>query len=265
MPWVEFKKTLKSVAGRAAEATGLLERRCRQSMTIVTFHRVNDVLPEDGLTCSSQKFTEFCRFFRKHFRVIPLSEQVEGCRRGLDMRATLSVTFDDGYVDNFVVAAPILTRLKIPATFFVTTGFIGSSIAPPWDDQLRVPQHWMSWDQVRELATQGFDVGSHSHHHINLSTSNPSAVRVDLENSQKTLQQELGSPARLFAYPFGREGDISEVSRELIRSAGFDCCLSCFGGVNRLDADPYRLRRISIGEWFASPHQFALEFVLARI
>lgn len=262
---LEFKKTLKSAAGRAAEAAGFMTRRPRNAMTIVTFHRINDELPEDGLTCCSRKFTAFCRFFLKYFRVVSLAEQIEGCRIGRDMGGTLSITFDDGYSDNFTVAAPILTAMAIPATFFVTTGFIDSSVVPAWDDRLRVPQHWMSWAQVRQLVAQGFDIGSHTDGHINLSTSDPAAIRTDLEASRAKLQRELGESPRLFAYPFGREEDISDTARELVRRTGFECCLSCFGGVNLRNADPYHLRRISIGEWFASPHQFALEFILGRL
>ena len=262
---LEFKKTLKSAAGRAAEAAGVMLRRPRNAMTIVTFHRINDELPEDGLTCCSAKFTAFCRFFLKYIRVLPLAEQIEGCRNGRDMGGTLSITFDDGYSDNFTVAAPILKTMAIPATFFVTTGFIDSAVVPAWDDTLRVPQHWMSWEQVRQLVAQGFDVGSHTEGHINLSTSDAAAIRADLETSRAKLQRELGMPPRLFAYPFGGEDDISETAREIIREIGFDCCLSCFGGINLRNTDPYHLRRISIGEWFASPHQFALEFILGRL
>ena len=262
---LEFKKTLKSTAGRAAEAAGMMARHCRRSMTIVTFHRVNDELPEDGLTCGSHKFSEFCQFFLRHFRIVQLAEQVEGCRRGLDMGGTLSVTFDDGYSDNLTVAAPILKTLGIPATFFVTTGFIGSAVAADWDDSLSVPQNWLTWEQVRQLAAQGFEIGSHTHTHINLSKSDPEAIQADLSVSRETLQRELGAPARFFAYPFGGPEDISPASRELIQGAGFECCLSCYGGLNQTNTDPYHLRRISIGEWFASPHQFALEYILGKL
>ena len=234
-------------------------------MTIVCFHRVTDDLPEDGLTCSSKKFTAFCELFLRHFRVIPLSEQIEGCRRGLDLGGTLSVTFDDGYVDNVTVAAPILESLGIPATFFVTTGFVGTSIVAPWDTDLAVRQAWMSWAQVRDLAARGFGIGSHTDAHLNLSSSEDDRIRRDLEISQRRFAQELGAPARYFAYPFGRREDISDRARDLVRELGFECCLGCFGGVNPVHSDPFHLNRISIGDWFASPHQFALEFILSRI
>lgn len=262
---LEIKKTLKSTAGRAAEVAGIVNRRARNAMTIVAFHRVNDELPEDGLTCHSAKFTAFCEFFGKNFHVVPLSEQIEGCKHGRSMGGTLSVTFDDGYADNFLVAAPILKRLQIPATFFVTTGFIGSKIVPPWDNRLKVPQQWMSWDQVRALQSMGFDIGCHGDRHLNLSATEPALIQTDLQLSRDTLQRELGNRIKLFAYPFGGRGDISDPSLELIRRFDFDCCLSCFGGLNPVTSDPYHLQRVAIGEWFTSPHQFALEFILGRI
>lgn len=260
-----LKKRLKSTMGRAAELAGIVSRRSRKSVTIVTFHRVNDEQPEDGLTCSAEKFGAFCRFFLKHFRVIPLSEQIDGYRRGRNMGGTLSVTFDDGYVDNFAIAAPILRKLGIPATFFVTTSFIGSGIIAPWDQGLRVPQKWMSWDQVRELASRGFEIGSHSDSHVSLSTTPPSKVRADLMASKQRLERELGSSARLFAYPFGGREDISDASRQLVREIGFECCLSCFGGLNTANADPFFLQRVGISDWFATPHQFAFEYILGRV
>lgn len=262
---LDVKKSVKSAVGRVAAATGAVDRRANQAMTIVAFHRVNDALPEDGITCRSEKFTAFCQFFLRHFQVVPLQEQIAACRQGRAMGGTLSVTFDDGYEDNFSVAAPILKRLNVPATFFVTTGFIGSTIVPPWDDALSIPQRWMSWTQVRTLRTQGFDIGCHTDRHVSLGSDDATTIRNDLETSQAKLERELGKRASLFAYPFGGQGDISEHARDLIKEMGFECCLSCFGGTNPVTSDPYHLQRVSIGEWFASPHQFALEFTLGRL
>src|ERR1700693_3674727 len=118
-------KRVKGAIGHAAGFAGVFARGFRSKMVIVAFHRVNDGMPEDGLTCSSAKFEKFCRFFRSHFRVIPLWEQVAGRDGTQALGGTLSITLDDGYRDNFEVAAPILRKLDLPATFFVTTGFIG--------------------------------------------------------------------------------------------------------------------------------------------
>jgi peptidoglycan/xylan/chitin deacetylase (PgdA/CDA1 family) len=257
-------KRVKSVLGRAAGWTGAYSRDFRSKMTIVAFHRVNDQIPLDGLTCTSAKFEAFCHFFQRHFDVLPVSEQVAGCRAGRDMGGTLSITFDDGYLDNFEVAAPILRRLNLPATFFVTTGFIGSDAPAPWDTALPVKAGWMNWNHVRGLVAQGFHVGSHTDTHINMAATDAQKVRDELEISKRKLRQELDLDVDLFAYPFGGREHMSASARELVRQAGFSCCASCYGGVNSTSPDPYDLNRIGIAEWFDTPDQFGFEVVTNR-
>jgi peptidoglycan/xylan/chitin deacetylase (PgdA/CDA1 family) len=260
----DVTKGLKTILGRAAAVSGICARRFKSVMTIVAFHRVNDVLPEDGLTCPSAKFEAFCHFFLDHFSVVSLSEQVAGARAGRNMGGTLAVTFDDGYLDSYEVAAPILRKLRLPATFFVTTGFVGSSIVAPWDQGLPTRQSWMNWDQVRSLISQGFEIGCHSDTHLNFAEASAAEAHNDLRSSQAKLQNELGTEARLFAYPFGGQQHISESSRQLIRGLGFECCVSCHGGTNPPIPDPYDLNRIGIAQWFSNPYQFAWELALGK-
>ena len=166
-----IRRTVKGTIGRVAAITRVLERRFQSKMIIVTFHRVNDTLPEDGMTHSSATFEEYCKFFRKHFKVIPLSQQVAGCDSASELGGTLSITLDDGYRDNFEIAAPILRKLNLPATFFVATGFIDSQTVAPWDRHLVRQPGWMDWQQLRSLASQGFEIGSHTGCHIDLGTA----------------------------------------------------------------------------------------------
>jgi peptidoglycan/xylan/chitin deacetylase (PgdA/CDA1 family) len=258
-------KRVKGAIGRAAGFGGVFARGFRSKMIIVAFHRIRDDMPEDGLTCGSVKFEKFCEFFRNHFRVVPLSEQVAGCSAGKDMGGTLSITLDDGYRDNFEVAAPILRRMGLPAAFFVTTGFIGTLTVAPWDRDLVRQPGWMEWDQLRALASQGFEIGCHTDTHIDMATADAQTGRAELEVSQRKFQEQLGRPARLFAYPFGGRDNINAQSVELVREAGFVCCASCFGGANAATADPFSLNRITVGQGFFTPDQFGLDLLLGRI
>ncbi|MBU3910151.1 MAG: polysaccharide deacetylase family protein [Gammaproteobacteria bacterium] len=64
------------------------------------------------------------QFLAKHFAVLPLLEAVGQVRRGSLPRRTCCITFDDGYADNLTVALPILEKHRLPATVFVTTGYL---------------------------------------------------------------------------------------------------------------------------------------------
>jgi peptidoglycan/xylan/chitin deacetylase (PgdA/CDA1 family) len=258
---IPISKRVKAVLGGASGLSGIYARDFRSKMVVVAFHRVNDELPEDGLTCGSAKFEAFCEFFREHFRIVPLSEQVAACRAWKDMGGTLSITFDDGYRDNHEVAAPILRKLGLPATFFLTTGFIGSSITAPWDNGLTPKPAWMTWEQVRSLQAQGFEIGAHTDTHIDMGSAEPEAIRAELRLCREKLERELGGAVSLFAYPFGGTNNISPASLELVREAGFSCCVSCHGGVNPPVSDPFHLARIGIAEWYATPHQFGFELM----
>jgi peptidoglycan/xylan/chitin deacetylase (PgdA/CDA1 family) len=260
-----IRKKIKGAIGRVAGSTGVLARRFRSKMIIVAFHRVSDALPEDGLTHSSAKFEKYCEFFRTHFKVISLLEQVAGCNGPNDLGGTLSITLDDGYRDNFEVAAPILRQLNLPATFFVTTGFIGTQIVAPWDRHLVRQPGWMDWNQVRSLATQGFEIGCHTNSHIDLGTADAETAWSELEVSKRKLHEQLGRPVQLFAYPFGGRNNISERSLKLVREAGFICCLSCFGGVNSSTVSPFELNRIPIARGFGDPDQFGFDLTFGRV
>jgi peptidoglycan/xylan/chitin deacetylase (PgdA/CDA1 family) len=181
------------------------------------------------------------------------------------MGGTLSITFDDGYRDNAEVAAPLLRRFSLPATFFVVTGFIGTQTIVPCDRHLLRQPGWMDWDQLRSLTSQGFEVGSHTDSHVDLGTADAQTVQSELEVSRRKLREQLGRPVRLFAYPYGGRENINERARKLVREAGFTCCVSCFGGVNVANADAFSLNRITVGEGYRSPAQFGFDVLIGRV
>jgi peptidoglycan/xylan/chitin deacetylase (PgdA/CDA1 family) len=262
---IGIRKQAKGVLGRVAGRAGMYTRSFRSHMTIVAFHRVSKDLVPDGLTCSPEQFEKFCRFFKRYFTVLSLSEQLAASKAGRDVGGTISITFDDGYKDNIEVAAPILKKCGLPATFFVTTGFIESKTIPFWDQHLPKQPGWMSWNDVRALRRQGFEIGNHTVTHLDMGTASPEQIRNELAVSQCKLTAELGAAPQLFAYPFGGREHISALARGLVREAGLECCVACHGGVNAIVADPFELNRIGIAEWFATPDQFGFELLSGKV
>jgi peptidoglycan/xylan/chitin deacetylase (PgdA/CDA1 family) len=110
---------------------------------ILLYHRVAhvDVDPWD-LAVTPDRFEGQVEMLAAEFNVLPLSELAERARKRDLPEAAVAVTFDDGYLDNLDVAAPILERLGVPATVFVATAFADAE-RPYWWDELdaliRVP------------------------------------------------------------------------------------------------------------------------------
>lgn len=98
--------------------------------TILTYHGVTD-LPPAGIEnfqakhITADDFSRQMQWLRERERVLSLAELVDHHRNGREVDGVV-VTFDDGYRNNLTVALPILERYEVPATFFITTGFIGT-------------------------------------------------------------------------------------------------------------------------------------------
>ena len=107
----------------------------RGRLSILIFHRVlpkPDPLFDD--IPDVVRFEEQMRWVARWFNVLPLAEAVVRLRAGALPARALAITFDDGYADNATVAAPLLRRLGLTATFFVTTGVLGGGRM--WNDSV---------------------------------------------------------------------------------------------------------------------------------
>jgi peptidoglycan/xylan/chitin deacetylase (PgdA/CDA1 family) len=101
----------------------------RSRLTVLIYHRV--LAAPDPLRPGEPTAPEFearMRWLKANFNVIPLVDAVAGLKAGRLPARPLAITFDDGYRDNHDLAAPILAKLGLPATFFVATGFLDGGI-----------------------------------------------------------------------------------------------------------------------------------------
>lgn len=245
--------------GRVLFASRVYKLSGAERGVVVAFHRVNDMADPSGLTVSSEMFERFCLFFARYFEVVSLRQFVDQLEMRQSVEGLLAITFDDGYRDNYEIAAPILKRLRLPATFFVTTEFIGTDFVPPWDQEAGLSFPWMNWDQVRALHRDGFEIGAHTRRHVDLGKVTGDRAREEIQGSRADLEGKLGSASLLFAYPFGQANQITESNRELVKAAEFRCCCSCFGGMNMKSTDPFAIQRVPISTWFTSPFHFGFE------
>lgn len=203
--------------------------RGRWSIPVLLFHRVTDVISQDGLTVSTRWFRDLCAMLKRRFHVVSLGEVLDILESGaVPPRRTLAITFDDCYRDN-LDAARALAEFQLPACFFIPTAFPGTDHVFEWDRGLK-PMPNLTWDDVREMAHLGHDIGSHSITHPNLAQLTEAEVRRELAGSKKTLEERLGKPVHWFAYPFGTKDNFKPEYLPLVHEAGYRACFSGYGG-----------------------------------
>jgi peptidoglycan/xylan/chitin deacetylase (PgdA/CDA1 family) len=252
-------RSVKAGLGRTLFTSRLHHLVLRDTALVVLFHRVHTGSDSDAIGIDVELFERYCRFFGRFFRVVPLRDLVNRLARGAPAAPMLAITFDDGYRDNFDNAAPILERFSLPATFFVVSRWIGTDVVPWWDqrDGRRYP--WMTWGEVRSLQARGFEIGAHTRTHVDLGAVDGSVAREEIVGGRLDLEDRLGAPVDSFAYPYGGRDKLTNSNRDVVRAAGYYCCCSGFGGLNRTGTDPFRLLRVPLSSWCKSPHQFGFE------
>jgi len=175
--------------------------------------------------------------FERHMAALAQAPWVSlvDLHEGLGARASLrvAVTFDDGYKDNLAVAAPILLKLKIPFTVFVTTAFVrsGSSL-------------YLTPAELRELADlPGVTIGSHGMTHIRLAECDDHTLWQELEGSRLMLEDLIGKPVTAITYP---RGSVNRRVADMARRAGYTLGACSRFNINDARRDPLLLCRTEV-------------------
>ncbi|GAB4507879.1 MAG: hypothetical protein Tsb0026_05020 [Sulfuricaulis sp.] len=261
-------------------------------------------------------FIEHLRFLKKYKNVIRVTDLVEGIRRDDELRNTVALTFDDGYENNCTVAAGILADFNMPATFFLSTGYIGAD-RWMWTDRVEhaldrtdrdavtvpgVPgilplatfsekklslrrikaylkqqpgeysetyvrelendldlreadpsgdYRFMSWQQVKDIAAAGFEVGAHTINHPILSRIKREDAMNEILASRERIRAEIDRCSEVFCYPNGKLMDYTDAIKEICRQH-FRAALSTNRGPVRR-TDLYELNRIGLDRGTSLP------------
>jgi peptidoglycan/xylan/chitin deacetylase (PgdA/CDA1 family) len=143
---------------------------------ILMYHRVAaERLDPWRLCVSPRHFEEHLEALRRHAHIVPLRELQRRMVEGTAEPGSVAITFDDGYADNLLAAAPLLARHDAPATVFVTTGYLGGA-----------REFW--WDELDRLLLEPGDL--------------PRAVTLELPDGPYRL--DLGSAMRAGAEALAR-------------------------------------------------------------
>jgi peptidoglycan/xylan/chitin deacetylase (PgdA/CDA1 family) len=155
------REFLARVFGRLG-VLGLLERTAaaRSGLVVLTYHRIAepgaDPFYDPVISATPESFLAQIDWLRRHVRVLALHELLTMRESGSAWREPAAlITFDDGYRDNFEVAAPILREWNVPATFFLPTAFLEAPRLPWWDQVAYVIKQTRAPTLILERSPSG--------------------------------------------------------------------------------------------------------------
>ncbi len=124
------------------------------------------------------------------YQTISVESLVKAMTKGAELPPKpIILTFDDGSETVLTTALPIMQKYNFTGTAYIVYNYIGIT-------------NYMDADQIRELYFNGWEIGSHSISHVNL-TERADRQRDEIVDSRQKLQGKLGVPILTFAYPFG--------------------------------------------------------------
>lgn len=234
---IRYQKGQLIVIPLKEEARGGLTVNGYQKIPILTYHRFGKK-SKSRLSIPGQVFDQQMAYLKENgYRVIPISDLIAFMQfhTALPKKAVV-ITIDDGYRSVYDTAFPILKKYGFAATLFIYLDFIGT------------PGSSVTWEQLKEMKLSGFEVGSHTLSHCNLTKKLKDEsekayierVEKELVLSKQIIDKKLNQNTVALAFPYGA---YNQQVLDLCEKAGYKLGLSVKRGGNPFFSNPLSLRR----------------------
>jgi len=246
-----------------------------QPLPVLMYHHIS---PKPGLvTCSPDNFRAHMQWLVENgWKTLSTDAFTQILATGEVPKKSVLVTFDDGYLDNWVYAHPVLKEFGQRATLFLITGWMGEGAVRPHTGQSGMPdvpthgqamaaaaegkldEAFLRWSEVEAMRDAGtFDFHSHTHTHtrwdreIADQAERDQALADDLAASRAALAARLGADSPHLCWP---QGYYDAAYQRVAQATGFTHLYTTEHGVVRRDTDPARIPRLVIKDkpapWF---------------
>jgi peptidoglycan/xylan/chitin deacetylase (PgdA/CDA1 family) len=187
--------------------------RQQKKISILLYHSIG--LNNAQSNVNPKQFEIQMEYLRKNYNVVSLDKIIYFIKEGKSLpKKPVAITFDDGYYNVYQNAYPILKKYKLPATIFITTGYVQKQM-PLNQVQLSM----LSWDEIKEMSDNGVTMGAHTITHPNLEQVDLETAKKEILESKQEIEANIGKKVKYFSSPFGKEN--KEIAR-LVKSIGFD-------------------------------------------
>jgi len=162
------------------------------TVPILLYHRIDTSAVDSRYYVTPEKFEAQLKLLHDwEYTTITTRMLIQSIVRGAELPPRpILITFDDGHLDNYTTAFPIMQKYGYTGVLYIVYNYIGA-------DQ------YMNVDQILEMHNAGWEVGSHSLNHFDLTKLDPDHQRAEIVESRELLESLLGIPIETFAFPFG--------------------------------------------------------------
>lgn len=205
---------------------------------ILGYHHICNHLHPAITRSTVKQFEKQVQFLKTHHYKVPVLSDLlfEDQTKN---KNSVFLTFDDAFSCLYENAIERLVAQEMKATIFVITKYVGQKTH--WDYYKSSKCGQLNWRQLQEIANAGFEIGSHSHTHVDLHSMSKKKVKYEMEYSKKMIEDRLSRPVHFFSYPFGR---FNQVLTDLCREAGYKGAITMKPKISRLNM--YKLPRSSV-------------------
>ncbi len=205
----------------------------RYRSVVLMYHRIRDDGKDPDMAVSSETFRKQLAYLKKHFQVVSLEEFMRGLETK-QVKDTVTITFDDGYEDNYLQAYPILRELDMPATVFLISG------------ESDLYEEMLTMEQIRQMQQHKILFGSHTISHPILTELDRETAFKEIAGSKRDLEEKLKNSVHFFAYPKGKRYHFNDAIKALVKEAGYEAAFCTENGYVEKDSDRFEIRRIGI-------------------
>ncbi len=218
-------------AATEAAAVSVGQTNAAQSILVLNYHKIDTLM--HSLSVNPSDFRWQMEYLKSHgYNTITPDDLIANMEEGKALPVNpVLITFDDGYLDNYKNAYPVLKELGMKATIFVVTDFMGGK------------KGYLDWSKCREMEKNGITIASHTVDHKSMTDLSDEQLRHELIDSKKAAEEALGHSVDYIAYPTGAYNlHIADMTKE----AGYKAAFTIKYGNADKESNVYAIERVPI-------------------
>lgn len=212
-----------------------------RGVPVICYHYIGeDPTGKSPLIISEEKFKEHLKTIKDNGYITLTMEELNDYlfKNEPIPEKSVVITFDDGSIDNYTKAFPILKEFNVKATMYVISDYINRS-------------GYLTSEQIKEMSDYGIDIESHTVSHRRLSTLSYEEQLKELKDSKEAIQNLTGKPVIAIAYP---EGKYNEDTKKATIEAGYSMGFTVDRGYADRSDNAAELNRICVDYTYKAKH-----------